>query len=241
MPGTTSVLRAQAGLFKRAEDVFALLGTVVLRYENATFARLAPADEQAFLAVGRQGDSLQRMRVGEVVWELKSGTFYHLFPDDDSKVAKLEVTRSTNGGPPQRAILKATAGDLMGVGGEIYGCSGGECGSSTVITESFGVSGLVRGVDGSVWVTVLHSDSSDVSNPIDELLFRKVVGDTITREERFGIDLKACSTSRLQPECYLPRSIGGSWPDGSPPMFVSGLLSATGAISALLVPIAELR
>lgn len=227
--------RPQVSMVKWQGKAWALLNGQVFGYDGTTFTRADTTQEAAVLAAAPDAPFL--VPVGDTTWRLVSSTFYSVFADDDAKVAKLEVTRAVNGGAPVRSILHATQGDLMGQGAELYGCVSGECGTSTVITESYAVLGLVRGADDSVWVEIVHQNAEQ---EINELIFRRVDGDTITKDERFGIDLGTCATSKLQPECNLPRPISALWPAGHSPTFVAGI-SAPTAISALLEPIGELR
>lgn len=215
-------------LLKRGGVAYARLDRMVFKYEGGTFTRIAAEEEATFSGSAVDSDD-HWVRAGDTNWRLLSLTFYGVYADDDSRTAKLEVLRSVNGGPPQRALLKAEPDDLMGVSAEVDG--------STIITESYGVMGLVRGADDSIWVLIVHDD---VIEPSNELILRKVVGDTITREERFGIDLATCSTSKLQPECFNPHFIGGQWPKGSPVILSAGLQQGE-SISSLLVQTADLR
>lgn len=225
---TAGANRTQAELVKRGRKVFARIAGKIFKYADGTFTRL-PAAEEAAMSDATLDDGISRVVVGDTVWRLVSGTLYQVFPDDESKVAKLEVMRSVNGGPEERALLKAEQGDLMG-SAEYLG------GGDSAATESYEVQGLVRGADGSVWVALVYLNHSERTT---HLIFRKVKGDSISREERFGLDLDACSTTKIQPECSRPRYIGGGWP-GGPMIFASGLQSPI-SISALLVQTAELR
>jgi hypothetical protein len=141
-------------------------------------------------------------------------------------LARLRVTRTVAGGAPQDAVLRAASGDLMGTGSNVT--------NGVIFVDSYGVLGLARGSDDSVWLALIHDNKSQ---PFTHLIFRKIVGDTISREERFGIDIDACNTDPVTAECKDPRVISNTWAAGTSPWFFSGGLG----MKALLVPTGDLR
>jgi hypothetical protein len=205
---------------KKGDDVYALVvasmsGSTpvwsVFKYDGAAMvaadASLAPEllaiDEAFFSAPLRRGDTL---------WA--RGTIGGLSPSDpaDSEQGvSAKVSRKVGDGSIETVTLSAEAGDLETKGSVDSDCGGYTCGTGNGPSPiAYTPVGLVPGEKDSLWLAINHTTIVDNQEGQNRIIFRKIDGLRITKEERFGFDLKACNVTPQQPECSAPRALSFS-------------------------------